>query len=243
MTNKTIFLLFMMIFFFGSSNCYAKEENLMSNNYLVKAEKLATARWGEGGTNVIFAKSKYSYVESIKHIDLVEIRDLLDNYEAYQIKVYNPISQVAGKPFINYCLVINIKDNSVRYLENDEEVTKFISDLSYEIKSEKDIRKIISLFELLRGYEIQEQEVTGLRNFWKFNNYLEEPTEWDSLDELWGKKDWDYVISEVNDFWNVSITFLEDSYIHLYLRYTFEITKNGNFKIIMLKGTAKSAYS
>ncbi len=214
------------------SEAQKKMEKSEPEKYFKKAEDLAKARWG----------SEHAYIKSVKPQESEEIAKLVRDYKVFGVEVFNPESQIAGRPFFHYSLVIDTNNDSVNYLENDKEVVKFISDLSYKTKNEKDIRKTISLFGLLRGYEICEEWVKDLSYYWEFSNYLKDPTERNYTDDAWIKEDWDYLIKKAKNKWRVSVTYLVDPYIYAYLRYTFMITESGKITIEALKGAAKLGY-
>ena len=88
------------------SEVQKKMENTESNKYLEKAKKLSKAYWGKGGPKENYARDEYAYVKSVKPKESKEITKLLSDYKVFGVEVYNPISQIAGRPFYHYSLAL-----------------------------------------------------------------------------------------------------------------------------------------
>jgi len=231
MKNIIYLVFFLLIFSFVcqgniGDNILLEEKN-MSDKYLKKANELAEIHWGKN-VNVEVVKSEKSYVKSVRPEDSELITKVLDEYKVFSVEVYNPISQIAGRPYFHYSLVINERDESVYYLENDEDSIKFLSNLSPKITTEEAVKDMLNVFAILRGYKINEQPVEDLRFF--------------RGDKKFTKKDWKLNIKQAGNGWDIFITYLVDPYVHGYARYHIEMTNEGQVIINKIKSASESLY-
>jgi len=200
----------------------------MSDKYLKKATELAEIHWGKKA-NVEVVESGKPYVKSVRPEDSELITRVLDEYKLFSVEVYNPISQIAGREYFHYSLVIKERDESVYYLENDENSIQFLSNLSLKITTEEAVKDMLNVFAILRGYKINEQPVEGLRFFWGDERFFT-------------KEDWKLKIEQAGNGWNIFITYLVDSYINCYARYGIEMTNEGRVIINKIKAASEKGY-
>lgn len=196
-----------------------KEQNLSysEKNIYNKAKFLAEQKWG-------YRIYPYGGVHEVKLIESSATSKLLRNHTVFQVKVFNRGSEIAGPPYHYHSIIFNSKD--VIYLENSD---------SYLLKKkDMDLEVVNILVKLLieKNKSLIAKDKVGLflkafgelRGF-KFIEKI--PSFPDDIEESTKPEDWEVKISDIENGWEVSSTFLVDRNINAYNRYNFKFYNSG----------------
>jgi len=155
------------------------------------------------------AGQKWKDVRDVKPIASSRLKKLLPQADFFCVAVFNPMSQIAGRPTFLHTLVLAPTGNV--FLENDDDACGLLSKLQVRPVDAADALNAAMAFGELRNLVLRAKDASG-------------------IPEKAAAKNWSVVIDEEKDGWSVRCTFMTDPTIQLCRRYQIVVAANGKIE-------------
>lgn len=197
----------------------------VQQNLLDVAKEKAASHWIGDKPKTINGMTEE--VRSVKEMHGEELQQVLNGLRAFQIVVSNPVSQIAGRPYFEYTILL--QGDEVHYLDNYEQVAAFLSATKRASISDRvSAEGFLTAFAQLSNLQIPTAQQRKIATPGGSGGFT--------------AQDWETKIEQGPKGWVIEAAFLADENSYRFVRLTFAFGQAG-VEVKMSKQFAMRGYS